>query len=168
MESAGLVTCDTWDLSSLTRHRTQVPCVGRRILNLWTRREVPVSFSFNLHLLRVSLVSHSRYFRKEGWWVQDSWGTATLPVELLSTSQVPSVPSQGSSPFPTGSSRSWMYRKAMQAPTAVWPPTQHNSASARRPYSAWPTEVRGLAGWGNQPSWSWEGPQVVRDLPSNR
>ena len=29
----------TWDLSSLTRDRTHVPCIGRRILNHWTTRE---------------------------------------------------------------------------------------------------------------------------------
>ena len=157
-----------WDLSSLTRHRTQVPRIGRRILNHWTTREVPVSCSFNLHLLRVSLKSATVGVSGRGGWAQDIRGTTTLPVVLLSASQAPSVPSQGSSPFPTGSSRSWMYRRATQAPTAVWPPTQHASASARRPCSAWPTEVRRLAGWGSQPAWSWEGPQVVQDLPSDR
>ena len=30
-----------WDPSSLTRDRTGVPCVERRILNHWTAREVP-------------------------------------------------------------------------------------------------------------------------------
>ncbi|XP_067580823.1 tectonin beta-propeller repeat-containing protein 2 isoform X3 [Pseudorca crassidens] len=30
-----------WDLRSLTRARTRVPCIGRRILNHWTAREVP-------------------------------------------------------------------------------------------------------------------------------
>ncbi|XP_054945686.1 syntaxin-8 isoform X2 [Physeter macrocephalus] len=29
-----------WDLSFLTRGRTHVPCIGRRILNHWTTREV--------------------------------------------------------------------------------------------------------------------------------
>ena len=33
--------CGMWDLSSLTRDRTHVPCIGRRILNHWTTREVP-------------------------------------------------------------------------------------------------------------------------------
>lgn len=37
----------------------------------------------------------------------------------------------------------------MQAPTAAWPPTQPSNASARRPYSVWPSEVRGLAGQAN-------------------
>ena len=31
-----------WDLSSLTKDRTQVPCVGRQILNHCTTREVPM------------------------------------------------------------------------------------------------------------------------------
>ena len=30
-----------WDLSSQTRDRTRVPCVGRWILNHWTTKEVP-------------------------------------------------------------------------------------------------------------------------------
>ena len=33
--------CGMWDLSSLTRDRTCVPCLGRQILNHWTSREVP-------------------------------------------------------------------------------------------------------------------------------
>ena len=33
--------CGMWDLSSPTRARTCIPCVGRRILYLWTTREVP-------------------------------------------------------------------------------------------------------------------------------
>ena len=37
---AGL-PCGMWDLSSLTRDQTLVPCVGKRILNHWTTREVP-------------------------------------------------------------------------------------------------------------------------------
>ena len=31
-----------WDLSSLTRDRTHIPCIGRQIFNQWTTREVPV------------------------------------------------------------------------------------------------------------------------------
>ena len=31
-----------WDLSSPTRDRTHVPCIGRWILNHWTTREVPI------------------------------------------------------------------------------------------------------------------------------
>ena len=30
-----------WDLSSLTRDQTHVPCIGRQIPNHWTTREVP-------------------------------------------------------------------------------------------------------------------------------
>ena len=37
---AGL-PCGMWDLSSLTRDQTLVPCIGKRILNHWTTREVP-------------------------------------------------------------------------------------------------------------------------------
>ena len=43
----------TWDLSSLTRDRTRIPCAGRQILYHWTTREVPQvpSDSFSLTLL---------------------------------------------------------------------------------------------------------------------
>lgn len=79
-----------------------------------------------------------------GWSGEAHFGHTTLSVELLPTSPVPSSPSQGSSPFPTGFSRSWTFRRVTQAPTAAWPPTQPTSASARRPCSVWPAEVRGL------------------------
>ena len=35
-----------WDLSSLTRDKTHIPCIGRRILNHWTTREIPVYLVF--------------------------------------------------------------------------------------------------------------------------
>lgn len=47
----------------------------------------------------------------------------------------------------------------MQDPTAAWPPTQPSSASARRPYSLWPAEVRGLAG---QANWGVSGVSCIR------
>ena len=37
--------CSIWDLSSLTRDQTRVPCLGRWILNPWITREVPTLFS---------------------------------------------------------------------------------------------------------------------------
>ena len=37
---AGL-PCGMWDLSSLTRDQTLVPCIGKQILNHWATREVP-------------------------------------------------------------------------------------------------------------------------------
>ena len=33
---------DTWDLNSLTMDQTHSPCIGKRSLNNWTSREVPV------------------------------------------------------------------------------------------------------------------------------
>ena len=42
-----------WDLSSLTRDRNHIPCIGRRILNLWTTREVP--------LKTVLFLTHAKY-----------------------------------------------------------------------------------------------------------
>ena len=34
-----------WDLSSPTRARTRIPCIGRQILNHWIAREVPLGTS---------------------------------------------------------------------------------------------------------------------------
>ena len=50
----GLSRCDSWsqlphsmwDLSSLTRDQTHVPCIARQIPNHWTPREVPVIYYF--------------------------------------------------------------------------------------------------------------------------
>ena len=39
--------CTMWDLSSLTRDCTLVPCIGRRFLNHWVTREVPYNFFLN-------------------------------------------------------------------------------------------------------------------------
>ena len=35
--------CGTWDVSSLTRDQTHVPCLGAWHLNHWTARKVPPS-----------------------------------------------------------------------------------------------------------------------------
>ena len=40
--ACALSNCGMQDLSSLTRDRTCVPCIGRQILNHWTPREIPV------------------------------------------------------------------------------------------------------------------------------
>ena len=33
---------DMWDLSSLTRDQTPIPCIGKQSLNHWTMREAPM------------------------------------------------------------------------------------------------------------------------------
>ena len=38
--AASGLSCGTWDLSSLTRDRTCIPCIGMQILYHWTTREV--------------------------------------------------------------------------------------------------------------------------------
>ena len=38
-----------WDLSSLTRGQTHVPCIRRQILNHWTTREAPEGKLFGKH-----------------------------------------------------------------------------------------------------------------------
>ena len=40
-----------WDLSSLTRDRTHVPCTVRRILYHWTAREVPKSENLEIDIV---------------------------------------------------------------------------------------------------------------------
>ena len=40
-----------WDLNSLTRDWTQIPCVGRWSVNHWTTREVPSLFLYFLFFL---------------------------------------------------------------------------------------------------------------------
>ena len=35
-----------WDLSSLIRYRTPIPCIGWQSLNHWTAREVPEELYF--------------------------------------------------------------------------------------------------------------------------
>ena len=44
-----------WDLSSLTRDWTWIPCIAREILNHWTAKEVPVSLFLSLFLCNVLL-----------------------------------------------------------------------------------------------------------------
>ena len=49
-----------WNLSSLTRDQTRVPCIVRRILYHWTTREVPyivflIQFNFTIRLYCRSL-----------------------------------------------------------------------------------------------------------------
>ena len=40
--------CVKWNLSSLNRDRTRVPCIARWILNHWTTRAVPITCILNL------------------------------------------------------------------------------------------------------------------------
>ena len=57
--------CGMWDLSSPTRNRTQVLCIGRWILNHWTTQEVPKFCSF-LWLSSIALyicITSSLFFR---------------------------------------------------------------------------------------------------------
>ena len=48
IEAGGVSSCaqaqlswDLWDLSSLTKDQTHIPCIARQVLNHWTMREVP-------------------------------------------------------------------------------------------------------------------------------
>ena len=51
-----LLPHSVWDLSSLTRDRTHIPCIGRWILNCWTTREIPRVLHFLLLLSHFSRV----------------------------------------------------------------------------------------------------------------
>ena len=59
-----------WDLSSLIRDRTCVPCIRRRILNHWTTREVSATASTSQSLLILCF-----------------WGIWHLPLSELSSPQ---------------------------------------------------------------------------------
>lgn len=85
---------------------------------------------------------HCRHFRLEWGGPRTCHPPCKAPAHLTGALS----PTQGSSLFPMGFSRSLTFRRVTQAPTAAWPPTQPASASARRLYSVWPAEVRGLAG----------------------
>ena len=56
-----------WDLSSPTRDRTCVPCIGRRILNHWTTREVPAEALYSMTTLLTTQYdnSESGHFDKD-------------------------------------------------------------------------------------------------------
>ena len=54
-----------WDLSSLTRARTHIPCIGRWILNHWTTREVQKESLFKVNwLIQWSYVTESQLSQK--------------------------------------------------------------------------------------------------------
>ena len=54
--SQAQLPCDMWDLSSPTRDRTCVTCVGRQILCHWTTREVPRYIVFSCKLYDHNIV----------------------------------------------------------------------------------------------------------------
>ena len=51
-----------WDLTSLTRDQTCVPCIARWILNHWTTRKVPSLGAFNGYLVTVHPLSRIHLF----------------------------------------------------------------------------------------------------------
>ena len=53
-----------WDLSSPTRDRTRIPCIGRRILYHWTTGEVPV---YVLLLYLLSFLPPPLSLSYDGW-----------------------------------------------------------------------------------------------------
>ena len=56
-----LLPCSMWDLSSPTKDRTCVPCIGRQIFNHWTTREVSIINAYGY-----SQVSASFFFKESG------------------------------------------------------------------------------------------------------
>ena len=78
-----------WDLSSPTRGRTWVPCIGRWSLNHWTAGEVPEDFvdmPFQGLISGLGLVDNLKF---SGWWRHEDLLSAQclvaglLPVPLL-------------------------------------------------------------------------------------
>ena len=45
-----------WDLSSLTRDGTSIPCIGRQSLNLYTTREVPQPTFYKIPIQEILLL----------------------------------------------------------------------------------------------------------------
>ena len=61
-----------WGLSSPTRVRTRTPCIGRRSLNHWTTREVPIflpkaEMSTDSQDLNCKVQKHSSNYLKKEW-----------------------------------------------------------------------------------------------------
>ena len=60
--------CDMWDLSSLTRDKTHIPCPGSWILNHWTTREGPLIFFRALTtLVKNPHAMQETHVRSLGW-----------------------------------------------------------------------------------------------------
>ena len=58
-----------WDLSSPTRNRTCVPCIGKWILNQWTTREVPrITFFYRSLMLKYSPICTLLSLMKNFFW----------------------------------------------------------------------------------------------------
>ena len=45
-----LLLCNMWNLPSLTKDQTLVPCIGRQVCNHWTTREVPTCKDFVFYI----------------------------------------------------------------------------------------------------------------------
>ena len=63
-----------WDLSSLTRDQTFIPCVGRWSLNHWTTREVPM---------------YTIYVQKKPGFILEIWGNIENLDVKIDTKNVP-------------------------------------------------------------------------------
>ena len=77
-----------WDLSSLTRDRTHVPCIVRRILCHWTMREVS-----NVPFLKQTVMGDEKWILYNNVEWKRSWGKrneppSTIPKAGLQTNKV--------------------------------------------------------------------------------
>ena len=68
--------CGMWDLSSPTRDRTCVPCLGRQILYHWTTREVPYTYFWSVDANRIFCNLHFLF------WVLAFVGHKNLPWSM--------------------------------------------------------------------------------------
>ena len=59
LRCVGLSSCHIWDLCSLTRDQTHVPCIGRQNLNQWTTKEVPKILLF--HFSEPGMITQAYY-----------------------------------------------------------------------------------------------------------
>ena len=77
--SGAWLPCRMWNLSSTTRDRTHVLCIGRQILNHWTIREVPVFSSFLQLLLLFFWLGLDLYSCEWAFSSCGEWGLLLAP-----------------------------------------------------------------------------------------
>ena len=93
-----------WDLSFLSRDRTQVPCVARWILNHWTTGEVLETVSVSLGMFILGSILLGNLWKNQAWWTghvrkmkclshhlnRPSWQLASLASQEIGSHWTPS------------------------------------------------------------------------------
>ena len=84
LQCEGFCSYGTWDLSSPSKVGTQIPCVGRWILNHWATREVP-HFLFYITVWLLHQRSHASIYQflQVGWSILNKWWNVGWVVVLI-------------------------------------------------------------------------------------